>query len=169
MPHQIKQSQLEQRTWQLSKDDIQSLLVRHNNVLPSIEHLRVSTHEKLDKQHEHVLESLARSRASVQSQMTQQVSTTSQVTSKALGELGSSFGVMVLKQTDNIRAQGSDILVSLAAIRVESSELHGQITQLLDSTPEYSSRREYDPAQLGIVLSSNEVASRIYRREQSIP
>lgn len=137
MTYQIKQGQLEQRTWQSSKDDMQAVLARTNDVLLSIEALRLDIHEKLDKQHEDILKSIADGSAlnsRLQAQMTHEVSLASQATSKGIHNLETSLSTLMLKQNQDMRAHNSDVLESLATIRVENSKLYGQATQVLPQT-----------------------------------
>ncbi|KAI1764310.1 hypothetical protein GGR53DRAFT_324147 [Hypoxylon sp. FL1150] len=147
MTYQIKQNQL----GQASKDDTQAVLRRTNEVLLSIEGLRLSIHEKLDKQHKDVLESIANVEAvnrQLQAQTTHEMSLASQATSKGIHDLGTSLSTLMLKQNEDMRASKSEILESLATIRVENSELHSRATQVLPYT------RDFDSASLRHLLGS---------------
>lgn len=134
LTYQIKQNQLEQRTWQLSKDDIQTVLARTNDVLLSVNDLKLGIEEKLDKQHEDVLRSIGDLRllnSQLQVQTTQEVSSASRASSEGISNLEASFSALMLKQNEDMRTYNSEILESLAIVRVENSKLHGRVTQVL--------------------------------------
>ncbi|KAI1780527.1 hypothetical protein F4818DRAFT_9308 [Hypoxylon cercidicola] len=134
MTYQVRQNQLEQRTWQSSKDDVQATLARIDDVLLSTEKLKLGIDEKLDRQHEEVLHSFADlsvRNSQLQTQTIEEVSSASRVASEGIHGLGTSFNAMMLKQ--------SEIFESLATVRVENSELHGRVTQVLPQTHDFDS------------------------------
>ncbi|XXG97669.1 hypothetical protein Hte_003976 [Hypoxylon texense] len=150
MTYQIKQSQLEQRTWQPNKNDIQAILARTDDVLLSIDSLKLGI-EKLDERHEDVLGSikdLGSLSSQLQAQTTQEVTSASRETSERISDLEASFNASMLKQNEDVRTHSSKILESLATVRVENSELHSRVTQVLPQD------RSFDNTSLQHVLRS---------------
>ncbi|KAI2632435.1 hypothetical protein GGR54DRAFT_583445 [Hypoxylon sp. NC1633] len=149
--YQIRQNQNEQRACQSSKDDIQNVLTKLNEIMPSVEDLRLSVHEKLDRHHTDVLNSLTdlRSQSSqLQKQVTQETFSTAQTLTGRIGDMETSVGAMILDNREDMKAYHSSIQESLATIQVQNTEFHANATQV---SPQAS---YLDTASFQVVLKS---------------
>lgn len=141
MTYQIRETQQEQRTWQSSKDDIQDVIHRINDVTHAVENLRNDVCEKLGRHHEEVLDSFTELRnqnSQLQVQMTQEISSTSLTLSSGIGNLEASVSAMMLKQSEEMKMYHSDIRQSLATVQVENSEFHGRTTQIMPQADNFN-------------------------------
>ncbi|KAI1381484.1 hypothetical protein F4677DRAFT_452350 [Hypoxylon crocopeplum] len=137
MTYQVRQAQQDQKTWQSSKDDTQAVLDKISGILPLIENLKLDVHDKLDRHHADLLNSLAdlsTHNSQLQLRATQEASSTVQVVSERIGDLETSVGAMMLENKEGMKTYHSDILESLATVQSQNSEFRAVATQVLSQT-----------------------------------